>query len=89
MRRSRCSPPTLFDVHDAWPGQHEALDVSYDRVIKVGFGVAADRRRAAEQLAVIINDNEPPRAGRFEEKPAPRPWSPCAQCLLNIYNLLA
>ena len=78
MRRSRCSPPTLVDVHDAWRGQHEALGVSYDRVIKVGFGVAAVRRRASEQLAVIINDNEPPRAGRFEKKSAPRPWSPYA-----------
>ena len=74
MRRSRCSPPTLVDVHGAWPGQHEALDVSYDRVIKVGFGVAAVRRRSSEQLAVIINDKEQQRAGRFEAKPGPRSW---------------
>ena len=74
MGRFRCSPPTLFDVHDAWPGQHEALDVSYDRVIKVGFGVAAVRRRASEQLAVIINDKELQRAGRFEAKSGPRAW---------------
>ena len=74
MRRSRCSLPTLVDVHGAWPGQHEALDVSYDRVIKVGFGVAAVRRRASEQLAVIINDKEPQRAGRLDAKSAPRSW---------------
>ena len=46
---------------------------------KSRMAVAAVRCRAAEQLAVIINDNELPRAGRFEKKSAPRPWSPYAK----------
>ena len=88
MRRSRCSPPTLVDVHDAWPGQHEALDVSYDRVIKVGFGVAAVRRRASEQLAVIINDKEPQRAGRLDAKSGPRSWLAYAEMAVERTPML-